>query len=144
MNHVFKLKAKWRGGLGGEGKIECGQLETVVSAPKDLGGPGRGTNPEELLLGAASTCYLITLAAILERRQVPFHSLRLESQGEVTTEGGLRYVRITHRPHFEFAESATAENREAARDATLRAEKACLISNAVRGNVEVIVEPILE
>ena len=35
-----------------------------------MDGPGIGTNPDEMLLGAAATCYMITLAAMLERSQI--------------------------------------------------------------------------
>lgn len=32
-----------------------------------LGGQGEGTNPDELLVSAASSCYIISLAATLEK-----------------------------------------------------------------------------
>ncbi len=35
-----------------------------------MDGPGVGTNPDEMLLGAAATCYIITLAAMLERSNI--------------------------------------------------------------------------
>jgi peroxiredoxin-like protein len=34
---------------------------TKISIPKEMNGPGIGTNPDEMLLGAASTCYIIYL-----------------------------------------------------------------------------------
>ncbi|MBX6396211.1 MAG: SACOL1771 family peroxiredoxin [Alicyclobacillaceae bacterium] len=139
--HRFVLTASWRGGRNGEGEIACGNLRTVVSAPKEMDGPGVGTNPEELLLGAAATCYLITLAAVLERRELPVADLTVTSEGTVGTEGGLRFQKIVHRTRIRLSAGATAEQVEAARQAAERAEQACMISKAVRGNVEVSVDP---
>jgi peroxiredoxin-like protein len=140
--HRFTLKASWTGGLSGEGRIAVGNLESAISVPKDMKGPGVGTNPEELLVGSAATCYLITLSAILERRQIPVERLELQSEGEVELEGAsLRFTRITHRPRIQLSLGATEEQRTTARDATLRAEKACMISNALRGNVQLAVDP---
>ena len=42
-----------------------------------MDGPGIGTNPDEMLLGAAATCYIITLAAMLERSGISHEGLEL-------------------------------------------------------------------
>jgi peroxiredoxin-like protein len=140
--HHFTLAGQWSGGLQGEGKIACANLESTVSVPKEMTGPGKGTNPEELLLAAAATCYLITLGAILERRQIPVDKLTLNSQATVTQEGpSLKFTRIVHSPTLTLKVEATEAHREAALEATTRAEKACLISNSLRGKVEISVVP---
>ncbi len=139
--HRFSLKGSWTGGRNGEGKISAGAVSSDVSAPKDLAGPGKGTNPEELLLSSVSTCYLITLAAVLERRKLEYKSLDLDSELYVVTEPGLKVTKIVHRPKLRLAPGATLEQLETAKAATDRAEKACIISAAMRGNVEVHVEP---
>lgn len=139
--HRFILTARWNGGRNGAGEIAAGNLRSAVSVPKELNGPGVGTNPEELLLGAASTCYLITLSAILERRELPVADLALTSEGTVSTEGGVHFQKIVHRPRIRLSSGATPEQRESARQAAEQAEHACMISKAVRGNVTVSVEP---
>ena len=58
--HHFYLKANWPGNRNDVGDIKSGRLETAVSIPKEMDGPGEGTNPDEMLLGAAATCYIIT------------------------------------------------------------------------------------
>lgn len=139
--HDFHLKGRWNGGLNGDGHIDVGNLASDISVPESMKGPGKGTNPEELLLGAAGTCYLITLAAILQRRNLTITSLELASEGYVNAEGGLKFTKIVHRPKVTLAAGADEAAMTTAREATARAEKACLISNAIRGNVEVLVEP---
>lgn len=66
-DHHFYLKANWPGNRNDVGTIESGNLITSISIPKEMDGPGEGTNPDEMLLGAAATCYIITLAAMMER-----------------------------------------------------------------------------
>jgi peroxiredoxin-like protein len=139
--HQFILEAHWDGGLHGRGNIESGNLKTEVSVPTSLGGPGAGTNPEELLLGAAGTCYLITLAAILQRREVKLMTLSLRSEGTVFSEPPvLKLTRIVHRPKMVVA-GLTSELQTQLKELANQAEKYCLVSNSLRGNVEVLVAP---
>src|SRR5690625_5475142 len=65
--HHFHLQANWPGGRNSSGYIDAGELKTKISIPPEMDGPGIGTNPDEMLLGAAATCYVITLAAMIER-----------------------------------------------------------------------------
>ena len=139
--HQFKLKGSWTGGLLGDGEIAVGSLLSEISVPSSLQGPGKGTNPEEMLLGAAATCYLITLGAILERRKVPVEALEIASDGEVFQDGPtLRFTHIVHRPTIRLALAATDAHKTAAREATEMAGKGCMISHALKGNVSVTVD----
>ena len=76
--HHFYLKANWPGLRNDVGEIQSGNLITKVSVPQAMDGPGIGTNPDEMLLGAAATCYIITLAAMMERSQLEKVDLTLE------------------------------------------------------------------
>ncbi|PTM57816.1 SACOL1771 family peroxiredoxin [Desmospora activa] len=138
--HHFHLTAQWEGGRNGTGTIDAGNLKSVISIPKEMRGPGVGTNPDEMLIGSAATCYLITLAAMLERQNIPVQELSLKTEGVVREERGLKFERITHRPQVILASSATADQRKQTEAATERAERHCMISNALRGNVELAVE----
>src|SRR3954469_8521867 len=94
--HHFHLKATWPGLRNDIGNIEAGNLVTKISIPPEMDGPGIGTNPDEMLLGAAATCYLITLAAMLERSKVEA-KLTLKSEGLVdVTNGIFTYKEIYH------------------------------------------------
>ena len=141
--HHFHLKGTWSGGRLGEGRIDAGGLGSAVSVPAELGGPGAGTNPEDLLLGSAATCYMITLAAVLSNRQLPVVEYSLNSELIVNDEGGLRVQAITHRPTIVLAADATPEQLDTAEKATHRAEQACMISKALKGNMELHVEPTI-
>lgn len=139
--HHFFLKANWSGGRNGSGFIDAGQLKTKVSIPPEMDGPGIGTNPDEMLLGAAATCYLITLAAMLERSSIPVDELTMESEGIVEVERGvITYKTIIHRPAITLAAGATDKDVQKAALLAEKAEKSCMISRAIKGNVEMKLE----
>ncbi|MFD2044365.1 OsmC family protein [Ornithinibacillus salinisoli] len=137
VQHHFHLKADWPGGRNSEGYIEAGNLKTKISIPPEMDGPGIGTNPDEMLLGAAATCYIITLAAMIERAALPLKEMSLESEGIVdVTNGVFTYKKIIHKPTIGLDHSATAQQRSKLEKLVVKAEKSCMISRAIEGNVE--------
>lgn len=142
--HTFQLKAQWRGALDGEGKIAVKGFESNYSAATELGGAGKGTSPEELLLAAAAGCYLLTLSIILAKKKLPVLGLALRSEGVVEGSGSeLKFSRMVHEPTILLSVSATREEQQSALETAVVAEKFCLISRAMAGNVEVRVRPLL-
>lgn len=139
--HLFHLKADWPGGRNDVGRIDAGNLKTEVSIPPEMDGPGVGTNPDEMLLGAAATCYIITLAAIMERSKLDKVALTMESVGVVdVTNGVITYKKIIHKPHIILETDATERDYSLALKLAEKAENSCMISRAIRGNVEVELE----
>ena len=144
MEHVFRLTAEWSGGRNSSGRIESGELRTAISIPEPMGGPGIGTNPDEMLLGAASTCYLITLAAMLERSSIEVQSLTLESDGVVdVTNNIFTYKTITHRPLLVLTAGQSEDAQTKAERISHKAESSCMITRALQGNVTVSAEPTI-
>src|SRR4051812_12570448 len=135
--HHFHLKAYWPGLRNDVGKIEADHLVTKISIPKEMNGPGIGTNPDEMLLGAAATCYIITLAAMMERSGLAKENLTMESEGIVdVTKGVLTYKKIIHRPQVILKTDATETDIRLAEKLARKAETSCMISRAIQGNVE--------
>lgn len=139
--HIFELNATWPGGRNEVGQITAGNLNTKISIPPAMDGPGIGTNPDEMLLGAASTCYLISLAAMFERANISPKSLTLSSDGIVdVTNGVFTYEKIIHRPVIVLSEDATDRQKSMAQKLAEKAEKTCMISKAIAGNVLLALE----
>jgi peroxiredoxin-like protein len=139
--HIFKLKADWPGLRNDVGVIESGNLKTKISIPPEMDGPGVGTNPDEMLLGAAATCYIITLAAMLERSGIDKESLTMDSEATVdVTNGVFTYKRIVHKPRLVLASGTDDKKLSIARRLTEKAEASCMISRAIKGNVEIGLE----
>ena len=140
--HHFYLQADWPGKRNDIGRIESGNLKTEISIPKEMEGPGAGTNPDEMLLGAAATCYIITLAAMMERSGLEKESLTMESEAVVDVTGGVfTYEKIIHRPLIRLPKEAAQKEAELAERLAKKAETSCMISRAVQGNVAIELEP---
>ncbi|MBU8781931.1 OsmC family protein [Bacillus licheniformis] len=140
--HHFYLQADWPGKRNDIGRIESGNLKTEISIPKEMDGPGAGTNPDEMLLGAAATCYIITLAAMMERSGLEKESLTMESEAVVDVTGGVfTYEKIIHRPLIRLPKEAAQKEAELAERLAKKAETSCMISRAVQGNVAIELEP---
>ncbi|KKB72098.1 MULTISPECIES: OsmC family protein [Bacillus] len=140
--HHFYLQADWPGKRNDVGRIESGNLKTDISIPKEMDGPGAGTNPDEMLLGAAATCYIITLSAMMERSGLDKEDLTMESEAVVdVTKGVFTYEKIIHRPVIRLKKGASEKDAELAGTLAKKAETSCMISRAVQGNVEIELEP---
>lgn len=139
--HEFHLTAVWPGGRNSAGYIEAGNLQTKISIPSAMEGPNIGTNPDEMLLGAAATCYIITLAAMIERAHLPLENMSLESIGFVdVTRGVFTYKKIVHKPTVSLKPEASAAEFEKLNVLIVEAERNCMISKAIKGNVDVELE----
>jgi peroxiredoxin-like protein len=139
--HYFHLKANWPGNRNDIGEIQADNLYTKVSIPKEMDGPGIGTNPDEMLLGAAATCYIITLAAMMERSNISKDQLHMESTAVVdVTDGVFTYKKIIHRPTIKLTNIKDMALME---KLVIKAEKTCMISKALRGNVEIELVPTI-
>lgn len=136
--HHFHLTADWPGNRNDVGEIRAGNLQTKISIPPEMGGPGIGTNPDEMLLGAAAACYIITLAAMMERSGLEKKALTMKSEGIVdVTNGVITYKKIIHRPKIVLKHDASAKDCGLARRLAEKAEASCMISRAIKGNVEI-------
>ncbi|MFX4304386.1 OsmC family protein [Exiguobacterium sp. A1_3_1] len=145
MKHHFHLTADWPGNRNDVGQIETGELKTKISIPDAMDGPGVGTNPDEMLLGAAATCYIITLAAMLERSHIPKVSLTMESEGIVdVTNGVFTYDAIIHRPKLLLPSDLSDRDLEKVQRLAEKAESSCMITRALAGNVKVSLEAVVE
>lgn len=139
--HQFHLQAIWEGGRNDTGTIESGNLKTQISIPPEMDGPGIGTNPDEMLLGAAATCYIITLAAMMERSKLEKERITLHSEGIVdVTDGVFTYKKIIHRPKVVLKQEANERDYHLARKLAEKAESSCMISRALKGNIEISLE----
>lgn len=135
--HTFTLTIDWPGGRNAVGDLKTERLQTQISIPPEMDGPGIGTNPDEMLLGAAATCYLITLAAMLERSQIDA-KLDLKSEGLVdVTNGVFTYKAIHHYVDIDLKNKHDERARRIAERYAYKAEETCMISKALKGNVEV-------
>ena len=119
-------------GRNGHVHTDDGLLDLDVRIPQELGGPGGGTNPEQLFALGYSACFHSAIKFVAARDKLD------TTDSEVSATVGIG-----------FAESGgfgiTAEldivlpalDRDAARALVERAHEVCPYSNATRGNIDV-------
>jgi Ohr subfamily peroxiredoxin len=133
-NRLYTAKAHVTGGrMEGHGRTSDGALEVDLRIPAEMGGPGGGTNPEELFAVGYAACFEGALAVVGRRKKAETGDVAIESsvsllpdgQGGFKLEVGLDVTL----PSVEDPATAT--------ELVSAAHKVCPYSNATRGNVEV-------
>ena len=145
--HPYPVKVVWSGGRDGSGVVtpEHSGVQLPIAVPKEFQGTGDGTNPEELLAAAVAACYSITFGIIAANRRLPVASVETSAVGEVEQAGAqFTYKKITIQPHIRLAAEATDDQLKLTEDMAHKADGYCIITNAVRGKVEIVVEPRIE
>ncbi|MGX0909608.1 SACOL1771 family peroxiredoxin [Staphylococcus caprae] len=144
VKHDFKVKTKWQGGRDKVGTVKGDIIESQISIPSSLGGKGIGTNPDEMLVSAASSCYIISLAATLERAGYTDIQIHQQSIGTASfVNGKFQIDRITHYPEIQVNEANKANLEKRLSKLLEIADRNCMISNSIRNNVEVDIEPTI-
>jgi Ohr subfamily peroxiredoxin len=132
---LYTARAHVTGGREkGHGVTSDGALDVQLRTPKEMGGEGGGTNPEQLFAVGYAACFEGALGVVGRRERVDLGAVSIDSEVSlVTTEDrgfnvqvGLD-VSLPGIGHPERAISIVAA-----------AHAVCPYSNATRGNVETI------
>ncbi|MEV0587825.1 organic hydroperoxide resistance protein [Nonomuraea sp. NPDC050310] len=120
-------------GREGRGVTSDGKLDVTLAPPKELGGSGAGTNPEQLFAVGYAACFSSALQLVAKRMKVD------AADASVTAEVGLGpngdggfTLDVTLR--VELPDHVDREQGEALVEAT---HHVCPYSNATRGNIPV-------
>lgn len=121
-------------GDGRDGHVRSGDglLDARVAVPKELGGAGGATNPEQLFAGGYAACFHSALRRVARR-----------AGADVTGSGVTAEVGIGPNGVGGFGLTAALTvdlpgvSRPVAEELVAMAHRVCPYSNAVRGNVDV-------
>jgi peroxiredoxin-like protein len=130
----FDIELRWSGsGRDGVGEIHADNVSIDLSAPESMGGRGVGTNPEELLVSAVSSCYTATLFGVLRRARLPVASLAVDASGGVTGfPGKARFDRLSVSPTILGGDPSRQDEYETA---AVLAHDRCLIGHTLAPEV---------
>ena len=106
-------------------------LDFDLTRPPEMGGPGHGTNPEQLFAAGYSACFHSALRIVARRAKVDPGDSTVTAQVGIGPDGeafGLVVTLIIHIPGIE---------REQARELAEAAHQLCPYSRATRGNISV-------
>jgi len=124
-------------GRNGHVTSSDGLIDTDVRAPKELGGPGGATNPEQLFAAGYSACFLSALLRVSKRASANVDGLTVAAEVGLGSIGegafGIAVALKVSMPNVERAQAL--ELVEAA-------HKVCPYSNATRGNIDVALEVV--
>jgi len=138
--HHFQLQSQLIDQVEGDGNLALTTGTIEFGVPSQFGGNAGKTSPEELILAAISSCFSMTLGFVLVKRKVPARVLGMHAEATVQRiERQLVLTAITLHPQIAI-DTDSEKTRQDIDAAIERAEQACLISNAIRGNVELKVE----
>lgn len=119
-------------GRDGHGRTSDGKLDLDLAIPKEMGGSGNGTNPEQLFAIGYAACYhsALRLVAREDKADVTDSSVGARvSLGQLDNGGfGLAVELEITLPNLDHA---------AAQELAAKAHQVCPYSNATRGNVDV-------
>ncbi len=130
---IYTTGAKVTGGRDeGQAETRDGSMKLDIRIPEEVGGPGGGTNPEELFALGYATCFNSALKTAGRRLKID------ADDAEVVSEVSL--VANDNRG-FDIAAKLDVKlpslDDEKALELVKTAHKVCPYSNATRGNIDV-------
>lgn len=130
---LYTAEATVTGGRSGHGRTSDGALEVDLKPPAEMGGPGGGTNPEQLFAIGYAACFEGALGVAARRRNVDADDASIDSRVHLlpTGDGGFGIAVELHVTLPSITDDATAVELVHA------AHQVCPYSNATRGNVDV-------
>ena len=131
---LYTAEARVHGARGdGQGRSADGALEVDLRTPKELGGEGGGTNPEQLFAVGYAACFSSALGTVARREKKDFGAIAIDAAvGLVPTEDR----RYTLQVRLDVTLSAITDAGVAA-ELVRAAHQICPYSNATRNNIDV-------
>lgn len=121
------------GRAGGSVRSADGNLDLPVAPPKELGGAGDGTNPEQLFAAGYAACFHSAVQIIARRLEQDAADSTVTAHVDFGTIGGGRFG-LGVELHVDLPRVPDADVRD---EIVAKAHKVCPYSNATRGNIEV-------
>ena len=133
MNIIYSTTATATGdGRNGHTATEDGLVDVDVRTPKELGGPGDATNPEQLFAAGYAACFHSAMKLVAKPMDVDATDSAVSvTVGLGMLDDGAFNLALEIHVHVP---NATSERAQALVE---RAHEVCPYSNATRGNVEV-------
>ncbi|TDB98013.1 organic hydroperoxide resistance protein [Actinomadura sp. 7K534] len=118
-------------GRDGKAVSSDGRLDLSLAVPREMGGSGEGTNPEQLFAAGYAACFASALGAVARGTRQDVRDVSVTAEvgigGDVESGFGLTVVLRVELP----------DDLENGRELVERAHQVCPYSNATRGNVPV-------
>ena len=138
MNTIYQTSATVTGGRNGHVTSNDGILDLEVRIPKEMGGTGGHTNPEQLFAAGYAACFDSALNLIIRQEKV-----QTESPSEVTATVGIGQNETGgYQLSVKLAARIPGLDKEKVAELLEKAHQVCPYSNATRGNIDVELQAI--
>jgi Ohr subfamily peroxiredoxin len=118
-------------GRNGHVQSSDGQLDTMVRVPKELGGEGGATNPEQLFAAGYAACFHSALKLVAAQTKADTSGSEVVADVSLVSAGTGFGLAVALEITLPALDDATA------RELVEKAHQVCPYSNAIRGNVGV-------
>ena len=129
---VYKAHAASTGGRDGRSRTDDGQLDVALAVPREMGGNGKGLNPEQLFAAGYSACFIGAMKFVAGSQKIALspdtHIDATVGIGPTAHGFGIEVELRIHVPGME---------RDQAQALVDQAHAVCPYSNATRGNIPV-------
>lgn len=129
---LYTAHATSTGGRDGTSRSDDGKIDVKLAPPKEMGGNGDGTNPEQLFAAGYSACFLGAMKFVAGQQQIS-----LPSDTSITADVAIGPIPAGFGIQVAMAISIPGMSREGAEKLVQAAHGVCPYSNATRGNIDV-------
>lgn len=132
---IYTAHATATGGRDGIAKSDDGKLDVKLNPPKEMGGNGNGTNPEQLFAAGYASCFIgaIKFVAGTQKIVLPADTSINASVDFGTPTNGAKGFNVD----VALVISLPGMDRAKAEALIHEAHEVCPYSNATRGNIDV-------
>ncbi|MFE4666684.1 organic hydroperoxide resistance protein [Streptomyces sp. NPDC056716] len=128
---LYTAVATAENGRDGRVATDDGTLDVVVNPPKEMGGSGTGTNPEQLFAAGYSACFQGALAVVARKEKADV------SGSTVTAKVGIGRNADGFGIIVEISATIPGVDAETAKALLDKAHQVCPYSKATHGNITV-------
>ena len=120
---------------GGRSVTSDGLLDVTLAIPKEMGGPGGATNPEQLFAAGYAACFHSALKGVAAQQKIAINDSAVVAEIGIgpNDDGGYG---LSGALHVELG----GVDQETADRLVQQAHQVCPYSNATRGNVDISVD----
>lgn len=131
---LYKANATATGGRDGTAVSSDGLLNVKLAPPKELGGMGGATNPEQLFAAGYGACFMGAMKHVAGMKKIT-----IPADTNVNATVGIGQIPAGFGIEAQLVVSLPGMDRAVAQDLIDTAHQVCPYSNATRGNIEVSV-----
>lgn len=121
---------------GGRAASDDGALDVTLAVPKEFGGAGGGTNPEQLFAAGWASCFIGAVRRVAAAKKVRPADLAVVAEVTLHHDTDANEFKLSAALHLE----ASGIDQATADELVDGAHQICPYSKATRGNIEVTLD----